>query len=249
MKKITLITFVAGCLILTALHSSAQFVRGTIMLGTTVGTTGYSSATSNYDYDAGELRNTGTNTFTFSIGPQVGVFLSPRMVLGATPAFSISTSHATNDIHNTNNNSSAAITNTTTSTVSLGPYIRYYFTNLNSSNWFYSQLNGSVGSGSGTSTGNTASNTSVSSTNGKVSDIFTWNAGGSIGMTHFFYKRIGMDIALGYIYSHVHNYDMNNTNSTNKASGVVTQTANNYMLNTATNGVTLGVGFHWFLKG
>jgi hypothetical protein len=249
MKKITLSTLTAGFLILTALPSSAQFIKGTIMVGTTIGTTGYSSANSDYNYDAGLLRNTGTNTFAFSVGPQVGVFLSPRLVLGATPAFNISTSHATNDVHNTNNTSSAATTNTTTTTVSLGPYVRYYFTNLNSSNWFYGQLNGSVGSGSGTSTGNTTSSTTLIGTNGKVSDIFTWNAGGSIGMTHFFYKRIGMDIALGYSYNHAHSYNVNNTNTTNKASGVVTETTNNYTLNTTTNGVSLGIGFHWFLKG
>jgi|GEM_PF-1930155 len=249
MKKMTLSSVAFGVFVLASLSTQAQFKKGTIMLGTTIGTTGYSSANSNYDYDAGELRKTGTNTFTFSVGPQVGVFLSPRLVLGATPAFSISTSHATNDINNTNNTSSAATTNTTTTTVSLGPFVRYYFTNLNSSNWFYGQINGAVGTGSGNSTGNTTSNSSVSSTNGKVSNIFTWNTGASIGMTHFFYKRIGMDFALGYNYSHVHNYNVNNTNSTNKTSGAVTETANNYKLNTATNGVTLGVGFHWFLRG
>jgi len=58
-----------------------------------------------------------------------------------------------------------------------------------------------------------------------------------------------MDLAIGYNYSHVRNYDLNNTSSTNKTSGRVTETANNYTLNTAANGVTFGVGFHWFLKG
>jgi hypothetical protein len=249
MKRFKRPIFAAGLLTLASLSSRAQFIKGTMMLGTTVGSTGYSSATSNYNYDAGELRTAGTNTFTFSVGPQVGVFLSPRLVVGATPVFNISTSHATNDITNTNNTSSSSVTNTTTITVSIGPYVRYYFSSLSNNNWFYGQINGAVGTGSGTTTGNSSSNTAVGSTNGKVSNILTWNAGGSLGMTHFFYKRIGMDLALGYNYSHVHNYDLNNTNSTNKTTGKVTQTTNNYTLNTATNGVTLGVGFHWFLKG
>ena len=111
------------------------------------------------------------------------------------------------------------------------------------------QLNGAVGTGSGSTTGDSYTETSTGNTNGKVSDILTWNAGASIGLTHFFYKRIGMDFALGYNYSHVHNYDINNTYSTNKTSGTVTTGANNYTLNTATNGATLGLGFHWFLKG
>jgi|SRR5450631_1708681 len=249
MKKITIFTIASVLLTCITVQTNAQFSKGTLMLGTTIGTTGYSSASSDYNYDAGELRNTGTNTFTFSVGPQIGVFLSPRLVVGATPAFSINTSHATNDITNTNNTTSAATTNTTTTTLSLGPYVRYYFTNLASNNWFYGQVNGAVGTGSGTTTGNTTSTNSLSSTDGKVSNIFTWNAGGSIGMTHFFYKRIGMDVAIGFNHSHVHNYDTNNTNTTNKNNGNTTESTNNYTLNTDTNGVTFGVGFHWFLKG
>jgi hypothetical protein len=249
MKKIMLFALTSGLLICIANHANAQFTKGTIMLGTTIGTTGYSSASTDYNYDAGELRNAGTNTFTFSVGPQIGVFLSPRLVVGATPAFSINTSHATNDISNTNNTTSATTTNTTTSTVSLGPYMRYYFSNLATTNWFYAQINGAAGTGSGTTTGSSSSTNTVGSTNGKVTNIFTWNAGGSIGMTHFFDRRIGMDVAIGFNHSHVHNYDTNNTNSTNKTSGNVTESTNNYTLNTNTNGVTFGVGFHWFLKG
>jgi|SRR5450432_916951 len=247
MKKFFTIMMPLGLLICS--YAKAQFIKGTIMLGTTVGTTGYSSANSDYGYDVGTFRNTGTNTFTFSVGPQIGVFLTPRLVLGATPAFSISSSQVKTTINNTNNTTTGSSTNTTTTTVSLGPYMRYYFAGIPGPNWFYTQINGSVGTGSGTNSGNSYSTTATGNTDGKVSNIFTWNAGASIGMTHFFYKRIGMDIAVGYLYSHVHNYDTNNTYSTNKNSGNMTSSTNNYTLNTATNGVTLGVGFHWFLKG
>jgi hypothetical protein len=247
MKKLILILFSGGMILSNKAH--AQFVKGTMMLGTTIGSTGYSSANSDYGYDVGTLKNTGTNSFTFSIGPQIGFFLSPHLVLGATPAFNISTSHATSTTTNTNNTTSGSTTNTTTTTVSLGPFMRYYFANASVTNWFYFQVNGAVGSGSGTTTGNSFTATALGSTNGKVSDILTWNAGASVGMTHFFYKRIGLDVALGYSYNHVHNYDINNTNSTNISSGKITASANNYTLNTATNGVTLGIGFHWFLKG
>jgi hypothetical protein len=249
MKKILFLTVATGVINLLSLHVSAQFIKGTIMLGTTIGSTGYSSANSDFNYESGEQRSAGTNAFTFSVGPQVGVFLSPRLVLGATPAFNINTSYATNNITNTNGTTSSTTTNTTTTTVTLGPYMRYYFTSLTGNNWFYGQINGAVGTGSGSTTGNSNSSTTTGSTNGKVSDILTWNAGGSIGMTHFFYKRIGMDIAVGYNFSHVYNNDLNNTYTTNKNSGLSTATENNYTLNTSTNGVTLGIGFHWFLKG
>jgi Outer membrane protein beta-barrel domain len=247
MKKLILLMF-SMCLLL-CFSSQAQFVKGTLMLGTTIGSTGYSSANSDYGYDVGTLKNTGTNTFTFSVGPQVGVFLSPRLVLGVTPAFNITTSHVNSTTTNTNNTTSGSTTSTTTTTVSLGPFMRYYFAGIPGSNWFYFQVNGAVGTGTGTSSGTSYTATSTGNTDGKVSNILTWNAGASLGLTHFFYKRIGMDFALGYNYSHVHNYDINNTYSANKTSGNITASTNNYTLNTATSGVTLGLGFHWFLKG
>jgi hypothetical protein len=247
MKKLILITL--GGMMLFAMKANAQFAKGTIMLGTTIGSTGYSSANSDYGYDVGTLKNTGTNTFTFSVGPQVGVFLSPHLVFGATPAFSISTSHVNTTTTNTNNTTTGSTTSTTTTTVSIGPFLRYYFAGLSGNNWLYGQINGAVGSGSGTSSGNSYTATSTGNTNGKVSSILTWNTGASLGLTHFFYKRIGMDMALGYSYSHVHNYDTNNTYSTNKTSGNITASTNNYSLNTATNGVTFAVGFHWYLRG
>jgi hypothetical protein len=230
-------------------HASAQFAKGTLMLGTTIGSTGYSSASSDYGYDLGTLKNTGTNTFTFSVGPQVGVFLSPHVVLGATPAFSINTSHVNSTTINTNNTTSGSTTNTTTLTVTLGPFMRYYLNPGPGNNWFYFQVNGAAGTGSGTSSGTSYTTTTNSNSDGKVGNIFTWNAGASLGLTHFFYRRIGMDVALGYSYSHVHNYDTNNSYATNKTSGNTVVTPNNYTLNTATNGVTLAVGFHWFLRG
>ena len=127
--------------------------------------------------------------------------------------------------------------------------MRYYLSGLTGKNWFYVQVNGAVGTGWGTNSGTSYSETATGNSNGKVGSIFTWNSGASVGMTHFFDRRIGMDVALGYSYSHVHNYDTNNSSSTNNSSGNVTDNTNNYTLNTVTNGVTFGVGFHWFLKG
>jgi len=229
--------------------ASAQFSKGTVMLGTTIGTTGYSSANSNYNYDAGNSRSTGTQTFTLSAGPQIGVFLTQHLVLGATPSFNLSTSHASTTNTGTTGTQTGSTTTTTTTTVSIGPFLRDYFAMVPGNNWFYAQVNSSVGAGSGSSSGNSYTSTSTGSTNGKVSSIFNWNAGASLGLTHFFYKRIGMDVSLGYLYSHAHNYNVNNTITTTKATGSISQSASDYTLNTGTNSVTFGVGFHWFMKG
>lgn len=239
---------IVACL-LFSLYSKAQFSRGTIMLGTTIGSTGYSDANSNYSYDVGTLKSTGTNAFTFSAGPQIGIFLSPHLVFGATPSISLSTSHVNTTTTNTNSSVTGSTTSTTTTTFSIGPYLRYYLLGIPGNNWFYLQANGAVGSGTGTSSGNSYTTTALSNTSGKISRIFTWNTGASLGLTHLFYRRIGMDVALGYNYSHAQNYNVNNTFTTNKTSGTITASTNNYTLNTGTNGVTFAVGFHWFLKG
>jgi hypothetical protein len=187
MKKITMIMFAAG--VFFCMHAKAQFSRGTIMLGTTVGTTGYSSATSDYGYDVGTIKSTGTKTFTFSMGPQIGFFLNPQLVLGATPAFSISNSKVTSNTTNTDASTSGSTTNTTTTTVSLGPFMRYYLSGITGRNWVYVQVNGAVGTGWGTSSGTSYSENAHGNSNGQVGNIFTWNSGASLGVTHFFEKR------------------------------------------------------------
>jgi hypothetical protein len=247
MKKAIFMT--SAMCIMYVLQSNAQFSKGTIMLGTTVGTTGYSSANSNYDYDAGNTRSTGTHTFTISAGPQVGVFLTQHLVFGATPAISFSSSHVSTTNISAAGTETGSTTTTNTTTVSIGPFLRDYFASVPGNNWFYFQINGSVGSGTGSSSGNSYTTTTNANMNGKVSDIFNWNIGGSLGLTHFFYKRIGLDVGLGYLYSHSHNYNEANTNTKTISSGNATESSNNYTLNTGTNGVTFGVGFHWFLKG
>jgi hypothetical protein len=246
MKKAMLA--IPACL-LFALETPAQFSKGTVMLGTTIGTTGYSSANSDYSYDAGNSRSTGTKTYTLSAGPQIGVFLTQHLVLGATPSLNVSTSHVNTTNTATTGTQTGSMTTTTTTTLSIGPFLRDYFAMVPGNNWFYAQINGSVGSGSGSSSGNSYTSTSTGNTNGKVSSIFNWNAGASLGMTHFFYKRIGVDVALGYLYSHAHNYNVNNTITTTRATGNISQSSSDYTLNTGTNGVTFGVGFHWFMKG
>jgi hypothetical protein len=243
-----LITAAIAILTLSFSAAQAQFTRGTVMLGTSIGSTGYSSANSDYGYDVGTFRTTSTHNFTISGGQQMGIFLSPHLVIGATPSLAYTTSHVKTDIQNTNNTSTGSNATTNTFTISIGPYVRYYFASVPGNNWFYFQGNGSVGTGTGSNSGNSFTATSTSAINGKVSDIFTWNAGGSLGITHLFYKRIGLDLSVGYLHAHTHNYNVNNTSTINKTSGDLSASTNNYTLGTGTNSATLGFGFHWFME-
>jgi hypothetical protein len=250
MKRMIAFKTLVAAAVLTcsvSLRAVAQFKKGTVMMGTTVGTTAYSSANSDYDFDNGNTRSTGTKTYTFGIGPQIGVFISPNVVVGGSLTINLNNTKVNTVNDNTNYTSTGTKTNTTTTTVSLGPFLRYYFAQVKGNNWFYTQVNGSVGTGGGSSSGSSFATTTTNTTTGKVSDILNWNAGGSIGMTHFIDKHIGMDFSLGYTYTHAHSDNDNTTYTTNKSSGALTASTNNYTLGTTTNGVTLGVGFHWFL--
>jgi hypothetical protein len=245
-KNVKLAFGIATIASMLCLPASAQFKKGTLMLGSTIGSTAYSSANSDYEYDNGNAKSIATNTYTFGIGPQIGVFITPNVVLGGTLSFNLNNS----DVNTTNNDTtstSGTKTNTTTTTVSLGPFIRYYLSGFSGKNWLYAQINGAAGTGSGNNSGSGYNTTTTNTTGGKVSSIFNWNTGASLGMTHFFYKHIGMDFSIGYNYSHTHSYNVNNTNTTNDITSHVTTTTNNYTLDTGTNGITAAVGFHWFL--
>jgi hypothetical protein len=147
MKKV-MFMLSAACIFFAA-NVKAQFSKGTVMLGTTIGTTGYSSANSAYDYDAGNTRSTGTHTYSFSIGPQVGVFLTQHLVFGATPSVSFTSSHVSTTSISATGTQTGSTTTTNTTTVSIGPFLRDYFASVPGNNWFYAQVNGSVGTGTG----------------------------------------------------------------------------------------------------
>jgi hypothetical protein len=240
-------TFLAVACALLSSQAKAQFNKGTIMVGPTIGSTAYSSANSNYEYDNSETRGTGTNSYTFSVGPQLGVFIARNVVAGASLTLSLSNTQT----NTTLNSATAAIngskTTTNSLTVAIGPYIRYYFANHFSNNLFYGQIDGSIGSGSGNSSGSAFTSTTTSTSIGKVNSIFNWNGGASLGMSHFFNKHIAMDIALGYRYTVAKSDNLNSTQTVKTSNNTNSSSTNNYNLTTTTNGVTLSAGFHWFL--
>lgn len=173
--------------------------------------------------------------------------MTPNLVFGGNLSYSITHTSANTSNTSAANTLTGSGTSSTTNTLSIGPLLRYYFAGLTGKNWFYGQVNGAVGTGTGSSSGSSYTTTTTTSTGGKIDGIFNWNAGGSIGMTHFFYKRIGMDFDIGYSYSHAHSDNDNNTTTIKTSNSTTTNTPNNYSLNTGTNSFTLGVGFHWFI--
>jgi hypothetical protein len=52
---------------------------------------------------------------------------------------------------------------------------------------------------------------------------------------------------LGYNYSHQMSQNNNNTVTTNKTTGALSNSTNNYSLTSASNGISASIGFHFFL--
>jgi hypothetical protein len=248
MEKISLISTL---LVALAFSASAQFSKGTIFVGPTLGTNSYQSASDNLNYSSGNnnTRSASSKTYTLTIGPQLGVFITDHLVLGASVNYSLSSKSTTTNTVLTNSNLLTANAKTYTSTFTAGPFLRYYYFKTLSKNMFYTQLNGTLGTGSGGSSGSGNNNiTSTYQSNGTINGIFSWNAGGSVGLTHFFNDFVGMDIAVGYSYTSTASSDQNNVNTTINATEKVTSAPNNYKETLLTHGVTLGLGFHWFFK-
>ncbi len=178
-----------------------------------------------------------------SAGPQAGVFLSNHFLLGGMLGYNITSRKTDVTTSSSIHAPVTANTKTTSYTLNIGPVMRYYFYNKLSKNLFYLQASGTVGTGNGTSSGNGINVNSTYVSDGKVSNIFTWNAGGGIGLTHFFNKTVGMDIGLGYGYTSTSNKNVANTLTTSKTTDNTVSTDNNYKETLKTNGITTGCWF------
>jgi hypothetical protein len=250
MKTKIILTIAIAWLLIISFNSNAQTAKGTLFLGATLGTTSYSASSDNLDYTSGTNinRSTSTKTSSLSFGPQVGVFVTDHLVIGGTINYSITSRVADATLTSSTTIPTTTHTNATNYTVNIGPFLRYYFYNLIPvKNLVYIQVNGTAGTGNGSSSGSGVNVQTTYTTDGKVSNLSNWNTGASLGITHFFNPSVGMDFALGYAYTSSTSGNTNSTNTTNKASSLVTITNNNYNETTTTNGITLSLGFHWYL--
>ncbi len=226
----------------------AQTGKGNLFAGASIGSAAYSSASNNYDYIDGNNKTTDSKTYAISGSPSLGVFVNDHLIIGG--VFGLNYKHLKNEENTTETAILNSKTATNTFTVDLGPFVRYYFFQNNpSSTLLYLQAQATAGTGSGNTAGSGTSNSIAYTSSGKVSNIFTYTGGGSIGVTHFFQKTVGLDLGIGYGYAHEKSTNVNNQYKTASSGGAKTTVTNDYDLNTSTNGLTLSAGFHWFIPG
>ena len=66
----------------------------------------------------------------------------------------------------------------------------------------------------------------------------------AVGITHFVQKNLGLDISVGYNYTHEDYTDAYNTATTNLATGVV----HNPLYSAHVNPINLSARFHYFIR-
>jgi hypothetical protein len=223
----------------------AQLSKGTLFVGSTIGTANYNSVTNDHDYIDSGFRKTINHNFGIGLSPQMGVFVNSHLVVGGSLGFDYA--HNKQNIESTEGNVDYRDTRKNTFTINAGPFARYYvFKASPGSTLFFTQLDARVGTGSGNSSGNGDNTNNTFTSSAKISKIFNWNAGGSIGITHFIQKSVGLDAFAGYSYNHNKSYNTATTDYTSKADGENSSRTIGYDLTTHTNNIVLGVGFHWF---
>ncbi len=243
MKKVTLVALF--CSVASA-AVFAQTSKGNLFVGTSVGTLSYASGNSEYNYTDSGFKKSTNHNFGISFNPQLGVFVTNHLAVGGSLGFNLDSKKT--DVTGTETKINNSNTKTNTFTVNAGPFVRYYFfNNIPSRNLFYTQLDTKVGTGSGSSSGSGDNDINTFTMTGKISKIFNWNVGGSIGFTHFIQKNIGLDVYAGYNYSINKSHEINTTNYTAKSGGAASVSTAEYNLTTHNNNFTAGVGFHWFL--
>lgn len=229
------------------LHASAQTLKGTMFVGASVGTTTYSQTTNDYTYPDGGTKNSDAHAYSLSLTPQVGVFVTNHLILAGNLGLSDSHNRTTTSITETSPSSSVSTTNTTT--VDLGPMLRYYFyENKPLRTMLYMQAQGTVGFGAGNTSGGGFSTNSSYTSSGTTSGIITWTGGGYLGVTHWIRPDIGIDFGLGYVHSYEHSDVTNSTVTTAATTGAQSTKPNNYTLGTNTDGFTALVAFHWYIR-
>lgn len=190
MKKIILL--MAGCFSLVTGFS--QVSKGDKMIGVGLASISYTSSKSNTSYSntTTEYDSKG-NSFSISVNPTVGWFVSNGLAVGTSVSISFYSS--------TSNSSNTANTNTTKSTSTqpsfyIGPFVRYYFGG-SSKGMPFVQAGGQYGiyGGKSKSTPNTGTGSET-----KTKPKGDWNAGAFFGYEHFISQYVGLYGTIGFNY-------------------------------------------------
>jgi outer membrane protein W len=242
--SLKLIALVPAVLITVAV--SAQFKKGTRMVGATIGNIFVNSGNSDVSYpNATQGYTSNSTSFGLSLNPSIGWFINERTVIGATLAVNPTKNKTTFE----NGGNTFQKDESTAFNIGIGAFARNYFSTSSSFMPF-----GQAGFNVGISTQKTngffiaASNAYKSTYDGKSSGGSFANAALSIGMTKLLNPHIGLDIYAGYNFSYTKNKYKTTTLRDDLNNGSIDLTSISEPESEFTNhGFMVGVGLQIFL--
>ena len=196
MKKIN----VCVLALLTVFTMQAQNKKGNMLVSVNVGSGSFYSNKNDYSYSTlpGTTYNGDSKSFSIGISPEVGLYLTDRLVVGTYLGLSY---------YNSKNNSGNSGTTTTSHGKSnslyfnLGPSARVYLGKNNDKGMPYLRLITGL-SFYPSDNGESYNSTNTYHYTYKTKNYLSWNLGPQIGYEHFFNQHIGLQYYIGYNYNH-----------------------------------------------
>ena len=229
--------------LLISMYACAQFEKKMIMAGSTVATSVVSGGTT--DFTAPNATpSTVTNTnINVSITPSLGWFINSNTVVGASLLLNYGNQkqrHSVSGITDRKNNAKST-------DFGLGGFLRYYMGKTTMIKPFvHGYLN--AGSGSGTTDGVAYTTVEKTTYDGKISEKFFYNAGLNAGITKMFTPAAGLDVFIGYGYSHTKFHQRTDFYTDYTGSGPDTRSVSEYDQKFSGHALNIGIGFQVFIS-
>lgn len=226
---------------------SAQFAKGTRMVGATIGSAFFNSGKYTYTVPPPTQGSSeSVNSLSVSFGPSMGWFISDKTAIGAHLNVAY---RYDKDIKADANNVTYFRSIAKKLSLLAGGFVRNYFSN--SGNFLpFGQISLAAGIGSSNHDGFNYGNSPVFKEvfKGKSSSDFTANVGILIGLTKMFNTHIGLDLTAGYQYSYNKTAYKTTSNRDIDIDGSIDETTISDITTKYTNhGFTIGVGLQIFL--
>jgi hypothetical protein len=225
MKK----TIMCSLALLSLIVMQAQNQKGNWLVGTSIGSTGYSfGKTESGQVGSTNLSLSDNNSFSFGVYPSVGRYISDNVVIGTY----LSIGYYSSNYDNSNNyNTNTSKSKSSYLSLGVGPFGRFYFGGNKGKGMPFAEVNAGISFYPGYK-GEYTPSTGTGYTY-KYEKYSPWNAGAKFGYEHFINSVIGLQYYVGYTY---------NKYKYNTAYDYATGTDPTYTYKSSSNNISFGAG-------
>lgn len=242
MHRFTLLFF--AFTLVTGTAANAQFKKGQLMPGITVGSIFFNSGKTTYSAPPptnGYTSN--TNSVGINLTPSLGWFITDRTVVGGR----LSANYRYDKYVDASNNVTFRKKEDRITQWGLGAFVRNYFSQAGRFIPF-GQLAADGGLGSARTEGFNYTSSYRESYKGKSGSSSFFNAGVSVGVTRLLSDQVGLDLAVGYTFSHTQQKFTTDTFRDVGIDGTIDETLKSEVSTRMNNhGVTLAMGIQVFI--